>query len=294
MTEKQRLEKELAELTSSRQTYKRITNNKMALQFLRENGFDYRELFGTQKEAIPAVRNLHDEIKNKQAGRRMAQRCPTFVQQLRRNHEKKVVDYLYRNYKTSTNGEIEAIIGNEFSYSNSSWLDYDGYSKSYGHPMTCYNHHVIVPAGWCEQKIEVVEFDGIRNWKCRKISQIGEVSIYDVVYLHEMRGFEKEFKSCFVASSGIYHYHAESQKKAIEGLRKKIKRNKTRYQITLDTYMSREKYHRLTGACREGITDWCESHGVDPTGRMKVRELLPILEQEKPWGYKEFIALISA
>ena len=54
--------------------------------------------------------------------------------------------------------------------------------------------------------------------------------------------------------------------------------------ITLDTYITQEIYIKLTGACEEGVRKFIDTHLSEykEEGKIKLRELLPILEKHHP------------
>ena len=266
----------------------------------------YKDLAPTKKDAIETIYFLNDEIEKIQMKREAKKNnfkdrhcswvitstlSERFWGKWRKAWESKIHDIT----KHSVNGGIVVKISenDKFCYRVEEYLDWDGYSKRTKYPKKIYTHKYYIPWSARPWDIAKAHFDGLYNLRCTEKRNIGSITIYSVTYIKERKGYDKDLISAVVASNGTYHYHADSEKEAIAGLRKKLKRNQRRYDISLDSYLSKKKYHEITGACYQGIEAWCGKHGINPNARMKVREILPILEQERPYGADKILSILE-
>jgi hypothetical protein len=88
--------------------------------------------------------------------------------------------------------------------------------------------------------------------------------------------------------------HGKDMHDAVLSLRKKIKAiaRKENQKITMDTSVTRTMYREITGACAEGVKDFCERYGLENKRSIKVRDLLPLLKGE--YGEESFLNSITA
>lgn len=266
----------------------------------------YKNIASNKKEAIDKISELNGDIKKLQMKRRAKKNnykdrnCSWILEStLEERFEEKWrnawVSKIKDISKHSVNSEIVVKISenNRFYYKVEQELDWNGYSKKTKYPKKVYTHIYYIPWSARPWDIEKGHFDNMFNLRCAKKRSIGNITIYSVTYIKERKGYDKDLIPAVVASTGSYHYHAETEQEAVKGLRKKLKRNQRRYDISLDSYLSKKKYHEITGACYQGIESWCESHGINPNARMKVREILPILEQEQPYGADKILSVVK-
>ena len=132
-----------------------------------------------------------------------------------------------------------------------------------------------------------------------------------------VKGFKNKSiikEPCFVAEKDNFFAHGETVKKAIGDLQFKIVAEKLKNgPITKDTEFTVMYYRTLTGACDLGCRSFMESNKIPfdvlnkgkiteetilvdkdkkPTV-MKAKDLLPILEKTRPYGYEKFKQLVT-
>ena len=81
---------------------------------------------------------------------------------------------------------------------------------------------------------------------------------------------------CFVAENGDYQSHGQDLKQAIKDLEFKILTDKIKKEpISMEDYITPEKYRMITGACEFGVNSWLKENGITQK-RIKVKNILPI------------------
>jgi hypothetical protein len=259
--------------------------------FFRSN---YKTIAKNQKIAIEKFLNWQSEIAEKQWNRQYYKLSvqSSINDRLKEKRMKEWREFFKQNYRHSVNESIRVSFGSDFSYFVGSELNWNGYAKSCRYPKKEYHVHITIPNGHSIPKIEKTYFDGIPNWHCQKIRSIGNTAIYRVVILSEKKGFEKNFQWLFVAESKNFSYHAKTISKSIRGLKRKIKHNEKLYNLSLDTSITKSDYAKLTGACPAGINQFCNKHGLTGSS-ITIRELLPLLEQDKAYGLPKIKKMLS-
>ena len=107
----------------------------------------------------------------------------------------------------------------------------------------------------------------------------------------------------YIAQKGEYTAHGQTLKQAIVDLEFKIVSEKLKNEpIKEDTLFTVKYYRLLTGACDSGCRQFMQQNNIeyDVVGNETVerkaitaKELLPILEKSKPYGYDKFKQLIT-
>lgn len=89
------------------------------------------------------------------------------------------------------------------------------------------------------------------------------------------------FEPCWIAQANGASYHAEDFKDAYRGLQRKLKRlGRSDFgKLTMASKITRDMYRNLTGACRLGVKQFCEDHGLENRKSITVRELLDIMPE---------------
>lgn len=127
-------------------------------------------------------------------------------------------------------------------------------------------------------------FDGIFKI-VDKVTQKEEYTIYHTRDWDDCKGF--------VIQKGQYTAHADTIRKGIADVHFKIARKHYIYNpISMEDYVTRMDYRLITGACRDGIKDWMDRNGIKAK-RMKVKNLLPLLEGTNAYGVSKFKQLIK-
>jgi hypothetical protein len=107
----------------------------------------------------------------------------------------------------------------------------------------------------------------------------------------------------FLVSDGTTHAHGPNIHKATEDYKFKLIAEKLKNDpIKEDTLLTVMYYRTLTGACDLGCRQWMEQNNVpfnivgDSTVEkepIKAKDLLPLLEKSKPYGYEKFKSLLT-
>ena len=98
---------------------------------------------------------------------------------------------------------------------------------------------------------------------------------------------------CFVAEKGEYQAHGQDLKQAIKDLDFKILSDKIKKEpISMEDYITPEKYRMITGACEFGVNSWLKENGITQK-RIKVKNILPILEKTNAYRHDILKQLIK-
>ena len=57
--------------------------------------------------------------------------------------------------------------------------------------------------------------------------------------------------------------------------------------------MTANKYIKLTGACRAGTENFLNKHDFDFKTKIKIKDLLPLLEESNEWGLSRIKELLQ-
>ena len=61
----------------------------------------------------------------------------------------------------------------------------------------------------------------------------------------------------------------------------------------MNTVMTVDHYRAITGACSFGVNQWMEENKIKESDKLTVKQLLPILQKTKAYGYQKFKELIK-
>jgi hypothetical protein len=110
-------------------------------------------------------------------------------------------------------------------------------------------------------------------------------------------------KESYLVTNGEFNAHGDTIKSAQSDLNFKIMAEKLKSEpIAPDTELTVMYYRTLTGACDAGCREWMQSNQIPYTieagktveiNPMTARELLPILEKTKPYGFEKFKELLT-
>jgi len=152
------------------------------------------------------------------------------------------------------------------------------------HTYIYYNFFLYLPK---TAKIEYI--DGLLTIiDIRKQRQIKNVIIYEEAYIVT----KEELKKCKLAkiknNDKVFYYHFE--KFNANEIRCKIEANKhsKKAKETDNRYVTRQKYHKITGACYTGIDLWIKNNLTSNIKRIKVDELYPLLCETNAYGLDKF------
>ena len=287
MTSTQRLEKWLSQYPFS--TQKEIQES---LDFIA----CYKTIARTKKEAMYIIYEKMKSIAQLQKKRKAQQyKKPqlTLLEQYYEKVQKEIKRSFSDTFGTPSGGIETTIKKGAFAISTKRTRIYKTYGKR-DYPKTLVAVTISIPDMFrIKRDRQVPEFDGIFNLSSKCIRTINNIKVYTCEWLKKSKGYDFSIQSGFVASNGEKHYHAETIKKAVNGVLRKISRKEDRHTITENSYMSKTKYHRITGACYSGISLWCAMQGIDENSRIKISDLLPILEKTKAYGYHNLLNALN-
>ncbi len=171
----------------------------------------------------------------------------------------------------------------EVGVSQSSYLDWDYYSKATRYPKKVVETTITIPAGWRRrvQAQGIALIGGLLTLDAELIRDDTNVRTFAAAWLAHGRGYHLSVVEGFIAVGEGEAYHASTLKKAVSGLARKL-RHKVQTAGTTDS-LSAAKLSRLVdahprlyvtlndaqtaGACDEGIRQWCLSVGLDYEAR---------------------------
>jgi hypothetical protein len=112
-----------------------------------------------------------------------------------------------------------------------------------------------------------------------------------------------DVKESYLVTNGEFNAHGDTIKSAQYDLNFKMVAEKLKSEpIKPDTELTVMYYRTLTGACDAGCRDWMQSNEIPYTieagktveiNPMTAKELLPMLEKTKPYGFEKFKELLT-
>ena len=205
--------------------------------------------------------------------------------------EKKLEDYklsiLAPNLnKFKLNGNLSVKFGPEFMYEKIETADWNYYSKSYGHPKVFRNVYITVKNDMSIRQIrEYGLLDGIPTVEIMSEKTFGNINLVHAKIACYDKSKNVYLKKQYIAICSEFAYHADTAKKAVSGIQRKMKKAlELSEPITLETKITRKRYAELTGACMAGIIDFCNRHGLSDKKSIKLLDLMPVLENNNAFG----------
>ena len=262
--------------------------------------FNYKEEFKTVKNYSDFLKKNLENIKELREKRKAFQAIK----------ENKTIDFLLlekkkniletqinENYKFLNNG-FKINIQEKFNYFVDSVIDYNYYSKS----CTWNKYHNqgilnLVLADLKTVKINELIFDNILNVKI--ITRKTKENNIILRKTQSLKLVKKQFVliEYYIASQENIHFHSvESYEKAIDGLKRKIKKDikeKQLKKLTLETILTVSDYKKLTGACQIGINEFLTNHNFKSNIKIKIKDLLPFLEKNNEYGLNKIKKLLN-
>jgi hypothetical protein len=200
-----------------------------------------------------------------------------YVQKLKNMKLNLIKNCIEINYNINTNNGLTVVDKSEYNFSIDEETDWNYYAKSYRFPKVWKTMRICLPADKINRKH--ICYDGIVNTEVFSERNISGMTILLANCLITKKGNRIQPEKKFVAILDNTAYHADSLKKAIAGLNRKIKNNlenKTEKVLTVESYITKNFYHKLTGACFTGIENFIEQNNLQGRNRIQVKELLSI------------------
>ena len=157
------------------------------------------------------------------------------------------------------------------------WNLYKGSFKGWAAKIT--DIHLTIPERWRSRVLHkrLASVDGLMTLDAQALEGAPQgVDLFAATWLVQKRGYEVEAVKGFIARAGDTAYHGDSLKKALQGLRRKLKAVEWQAKIRcakLDQVIARLGDHasdlivrvedaRRMGACEYGIQSWCHATGL--------------------------------
>jgi len=172
--------------------------------------------------------------------------------------------------------------------------DWSYYSKSYQFPKVWKTPVVSVPIDRLIrlERTGKLVFDNIINLKILSEKTVDGVTVYNTESF-SMKKRELLIQKYWIAEKNGVYYHAQTEKKAIAGIYRKIKnqnKNIVPDVIRPDTDITVSTYKKITGACSDGIRAFKTKNGITKKS-IPAKKLLPLLQDE--YGYEKFKSLCA-
>lgn len=187
-----------------------------------------------------------------------------------------------------TNAGVKLKSSRNFASYVESETDWDYYAKSFKYPKKW--NATIFEFDYEKFKLKYREYiilDGIINTEIISVSienNIEKITANSIVRKKMDGGVNWVEIKMYIAKKGEYNYHSDkSIEDATKGLQRKIKKIE-KNKITMETEINARLYQKITGACWVGVDNFLNSHNWDRKTKMKLKDLLPILENENVWG----------
>jgi hypothetical protein len=175
------------------------------------------------------------------------------------------------------------------------YSDWNIYSKSTKYPAKV-NYNVIKLPRFFElppQKLRVI--DGLVNIEIKHYNNVENINVFKATWVKQEKGNNVSLISGFIAHQNNVYYHGITEEEAIKGVQKKYKKlqssdinsQKSYSNWKLTDYISRTVFHKVTGACMEGIKDFCNKAEIpDNKKRVQIQEIMPLLQKYAPEWYR--------
>jgi hypothetical protein len=251
----------------------------------RINVQECREIGKTKKQEIQDLSEIMKKMNNE---RKVEEKSTTIQERLDMlkidDLEKKIKD----NYNINTNKGLIIRNGKEFKFYVESETDWNYYAKSYKYPKLWNTTIIMLPLSDYRRNNSI--HDGIVNINVRCKHSYNDYTIMIADCIVTRKGNKLAIEKKYIVEKDNVGYHGNSILECIKGIEKKNKKKEEK-RITLDTYITKNLYHRLTGACMAGIENFVNSHNLQDRNRMKISELLEI--ENDFWGKEDIMKMLE-
>ena len=212
-----------------------------------------------------------------------------------KNHKKREFDKVFARatYRVDAASTVRISIndGDTTTHQQSEYLDWNYYSKSTKYPKKLVSNTFFVARNYKQTVIKegIAIVDGLMTLNAKKMVCKADCDLYQADWLEQGRGYDIHTVSGFIAKSGPVAYHADTAKKAVAGLQRKLKAKglvikfehglkSPIVKALVDQYADRKITKadaKKAGACVSGTRSWCSKIGVDYDSQdsMTVREV---------------------
>jgi hypothetical protein len=187
-------------------------------------------------------------------------------------------------------------ISSEIDVYVNQYNDWNIYSKSTRYPAKV-NYNVIKLPRFFQLPPEHLKvIDGLVNVEINHFRNTeNNINIFKASWVKQERGNNVSLVEGFIAHKNNVYYHGLTEEEVIKGINKKINLSKSpnistkkKYEDWKSSdYISRATFHKVTGACMEGIKDFCNKAEIPNTKkRMQIGEVLPLIQEHAPTWYR--------
>jgi hypothetical protein len=176
----------------------------------------------------------------------------------------------------------------------SRYNDWNIYSKSTRYPAKV-NYNVISLPRFYELPPKYLQIiDGLVNVRIKHYKNVENINVYEAAWVKQEFGNNVSLVYGYIAHFNNVYYHALDMQEAVKGVQRKYKKlqspnvsQKAYSEWKPTDYISRIVFHKVTGACMEGIRDFCNKAEIPNTKkRMQIKEVLPLIQEHAPSWYR--------
>lgn len=260
--------------------------------------FNYKEYFKTlkdckdflEKEQIKISKKIYErDNSNKEEKQTLKERLLI----LKENDFSKNFERIYSKVNNGVNCNHNKTIN--FIHRVSEYTNWGYYSKNYRYPKIWKTDDIT--ANFSEYKVfsEYKIIDGMLNLSIYSEKNISGIKILSAEWIVRKKGYNFATQKGYIAILNENAYHAETIKKAITGLKRKIKKLKEiNKPITLETKITKKWYHDIIGACYGGINEWINKYPELQNKRsITLKELLKLTEGDEFWGKDKLLLALG-
>lgn len=160
------------------------------------------------------------------------------------------------------------------------------YVYEYGKKWNKYGFTLYVHCNLLKNRF--LSIDGV---PCVYKKQHGNLIFVDVI---KKRGFSYSLQSAVVYTDGTNSSHGKNAHDAYKSYQKKLKILREEGKIknlTLDSEIDANDYHKITGACKFGINEFCEKNGISRKKKFTVKEVLDLTVGQ--YGHDKLKTLVN-
>jgi hypothetical protein len=262
------------------------------------NTLQCKEIGKTKKQEIEDFKNLlHDRTKKRMERIKFVEKINYKERLKERLNETKILKLekiIKENYNINTNKGLVVLNSEEFRFKISEDVDWSYYSKGYKYPKIWRQTELFIPLKHFKLNSNYHVIDGIVNTRIFSEKQFGQITIISANCLITKKGNKIVEERKLIALKGNISYHADKIGDAKIGLERKIKRlekGQVDKILTSESYITKNLYHKLTGACFVGINDFINQHEeLKNRNRIKISELL---QYNDFWGKDKLLNIVK-
>ena len=155
-----------------------------------------------------------------------------------------------------------------------------------------YNNELLTSISINNVLLNILKVDN-STFVIESTKNVEDITVYKGYILKSINNGVFNKQDCFVAYKNNLYSHGNTLKESISDLNYKINRDFFKNEpIDMDTIITIERFRAITGACSFGVDSWIKENNIK-TDKIKVSELLPILEKTNAYGLSSFKEMIK-